>query len=54
MLKRRVISAALFVAVLLPATGLAQMANDSGAMAAKAAGVYRAPAADIEKIKDEA
>src|SRR6478672_10236088 len=53
MLKRRVISAALFVAVLLPATGLAQMSRDGEAMTRKAAGVYTAPAADIEKIKDE-
>lgn len=53
MLKRRVISVALLAAILLPATGLSQMASDSRAMAAKAASVYRAPGADIEKIKDE-
>ena len=53
MLRRRVICLALMTAILLPATGFAQMAHDSNAVAAKPAGVYTAPAADIDRIKDE-
>ena len=53
MLKRRVICLALLGAILLPSAGFGQMAGAGGALSAKAASVYTAPAADIDKIKDE-
>jgi carboxypeptidase Q len=52
MLRRRVICLVLLGAMLLPAASFGQMAN-VGNSAARPATIYTAPAADIDKIKDE-
>ena len=52
MLKRKFIGFVLLAAFVLPAAGFGQMAN-GGTAAARTATVYTAPAADIDKIKDE-
>ena len=49
MLRRKILGVFLLYAVLLPAISFGQMAAET----AKAAAVYTAPKADIDKIKDE-